>query len=69
MTKTIKPIKVWSAEDLKDTPATKLVTDHSFKLQFGWEEYPRVNLSRVPVHSKTYKNPKNQGSNGKNSRF
>ena len=69
MTKTIKPIKVWSTEDLKDIPATKLVTDHSFKLQFGWEEAPKIHPSRVSKHMKTYKHPKNQGSNGKNSRF
>jgi|19_taG_2_1085344.scaffolds.fasta_scaffold88585_3 hypothetical protein len=64
-----KPIKVWSTKDLKDMPTTKFVTDHSFKLQFGWDEYPKINLSRVPQHTTTYNHPKNQGSNGKNSRF
>jgi hypothetical protein len=54
---------------VKHPPVTKFVTDHTFKLQFGWEEYPKINPSRVPQHMETYKHPKNQGNNGKNSRF
>jgi len=63
MIKTNELIKV------KHPPTTKLVTDHTFMLQFGWEEYPKINLSRVPKHTTTYQHPKNQGSNGKNSRL
>lgn len=54
---------------IKSKPVTEFVTDHTFKLQFGWEEYPRPNLTRIPKHFKTYQYPKNQGGNGKISRF
>jgi hypothetical protein len=54
---------------VKHPPATKFVTDHSFKLQFGWDEAPKVNPSRAFKYLKTYKDPKTNGSNGKSSRF
>tara|TARA_R110000824_G_scaffold127560_1_gene287837 strand:+ start:209 stop:457 length:249 start_codon:yes stop_codon:yes gene_type:complete len=54
---------------VKHPPAAKFVIDHIFKLQFGMEDYPKVNPSRAFKYLETYKDPKNQGSNGKTSKF
>tara|TARA_E500000305_G_scaffold108215_1_gene110050 strand:- start:1069 stop:1284 length:216 start_codon:yes stop_codon:yes gene_type:complete len=50
----------------KEVDSTKFVTKSTFELMFG-SEYPK---SYIKYHYvETIKYPKNNGSNGKNSRF
>ena len=48
-------------------PTVKMVVADTFNLQFGYD-YPIVPIDALK-YIKTYKDPKTNGSNGKNSRF
>tara|TARA_R100001244_G_C5159426_1_gene130805 strand:- start:1400 stop:1618 length:219 start_codon:yes stop_codon:yes gene_type:complete len=65
---TLKKGRICSFTGIEHPPNTKFVGEDTFRQMFGWE-YPKVNPSRAFKHMETYKHPKNQGNNGKNSRF
>ncbi len=54
-------------KEIVKKPTIKMVVADIFNLQFGYD-YPIVPKNPLK-YIKTYKDPKTNGSNGKNSRF